>query len=52
MTILATKKDRTTIFNLLDMEEKQALNYAKATTKKLTKERFSKRFWGWTFKVK
>jgi len=52
MTILATKKDRTTIFNLLNMSESEALKFAKGTIKRLTRERFGKRAWGWEFKVK
>lgn len=52
MTILAIKKDRTTIFNLPKMSESKALKFAKGTIKRLTRERFGKRAWGWTYKIK
>jgi len=52
MTILATKRDRTTTFNLPDMSESKALKFAQSTIKRLTRERFGKRAWGWEFKVK
>lgn len=52
MTIIATKRDRTTIFNLPCMSEQEAINHAKKTTKKLTRERFNKRPYGWQYKIK
>lgn len=49
--IHATKKDRTTIFNLPNKTEVQALKHAKDWIKTTTKRIFGKRMYGWKFEI-
>ena len=51
MTIIAQKKNNGRVtFYLPDKSEAEAIEYARNSIRKITKENFKKRLWGWTFK--